>query len=63
MMHCFLARNVERVREPAPDDTEHLDVILMPLDDLIATAARGELLQALHVSSLFFTLAHLGRIT
>ncbi len=62
MMHCFLARNVERVCEPSLDDTEHLDVVLLPLDDFVAMAKRGELMQALHVSSLFFALAHLGRI-
>jgi ADP-ribose pyrophosphatase len=63
LMHCFLARNVVRVREPHLDETEHLDVVLLPFDELIALAKRGELLQALHVSSLFFALAHLGRIT
>lgn len=63
LMHCFLARNVQRVREPTPDDTEHLDVVLLPFDKLVALAGRGELPQALHVASLFFALAYLGHIT
>jgi ADP-ribose pyrophosphatase len=63
MMHCFLARNAERVREPTPDATEHLDVVLIPLEDLIAMAKRSELVQALHVCSLFFALAKLGRVS
>jgi len=62
LMHCFLARNVERVRPPHLDDTEHLEVVRVPFDELIAMAARGELPQALHVASLFFALSHLGRI-
>ena len=62
MMHCFLARNVERVREPDPDDTEHLEVVLLPLDELIQMAQRGELLQAMHLSALFFALGKLGRV-
>lgn len=61
-MHCFLARNVVRVCEPHLDATEHLDVVLLPFDELIALAARGGLPQALHVASLFFALAHMGRI-
>lgn len=61
-MHCFLARNATRVREPRLDETEHLAVVLLPFDELIAMAGRGELPQALHVASLFFALTHLGRI-
>jgi len=62
LTHCFLARDVERVCRPCPDATEHLEVVLMPLDALVALAKRGELLQAVQLSSLFFALAHLGRI-
>jgi len=62
MMHCFLARNVERVREPDPDDTEHLEVVLLPLDELIQMAQRGELVQAMHLSALFFALGKLDRV-
>jgi ADP-ribose pyrophosphatase len=62
MMHCFLAREVVRVREPAPDNTEHLDVVLLPLDELVALAKRGGLLQSMQISALFFALAELGRV-
>jgi 8-oxo-dGTP pyrophosphatase MutT (NUDIX family) len=60
MMHCFLAQDVEQVCEPTPDDTEHLNVALVPLDDLVAMAKRGELVQALQVCSIFYALAHLA---
>jgi 8-oxo-dGTP pyrophosphatase MutT (NUDIX family) len=62
MMHCFLARDVERVCEPDPDDSEHLEVVLMPLDEFVTLAKRGELLQAVQLSSLFFALASMGRV-
>jgi hypothetical protein len=62
MMHCFLARDVKRVREPSPDDTEHLEVVLLPLDELVVMARRGEILQALHIGALFFALDRLGRL-
>ena len=62
MMHCFLARNVEWVCEPDPDEAEHLEVVLLPLDELIRMAQRGEILQAMHLSALFFALGKLGRI-
>ena len=62
LMHCFLARNVVRVREPSLDATEHLDVVLLPLDEFVAMARRGEIVQALHLCSLFYALDKLRRI-
>jgi ADP-ribose pyrophosphatase len=62
MMHCFLARDVERVAEPNPDDTEHLDIVLLPLDEVVGMAKRGEILQALHICALFFAFDKLGRV-
>ena len=37
-------------------------VVLKPLDDVIALAARGGFEHALHTSALFFALAHLKRL-
>ncbi len=34
-----------------------------PLPEVIRMAQRGELLQAMQISTLFFALSHLGRIT
>jgi ADP-ribose pyrophosphatase len=62
-MHCFLATGVERLQEPDPDETEHLEVVVMPLDELIEFAKESRLVSALQVSSLFHALAKLGRIS
>ncbi len=61
-VHCFLAMNVQQVDKPRLDDTEQIDVMLMPLEKVIEIASNGGLLQALHVSSLFLALARLGRV-
>ncbi len=61
-MHCFLALDAEKVAEPRLDETEHIEVLLMPLEDMIQRAVNGEFFQSLHVSALFFALAKLGRI-
>jgi ADP-ribose pyrophosphatase len=62
MLHCFLATGVEKVTAPRLDATEQLSVELMPLTELVALAKQGGLAQSMQVSSLFFALAHLGRI-
>lgn len=61
-LHCFLAMKVEQVDKPQLDDTEQIDVVLMPLEKVIENASNGGLLQALHVSSLFLALTRLGRV-
>ena len=62
LVTCFLATDVVRTHDPRPDDTEHLEVVLMPLDEAIDLAKRGGFVQAMHVATLFFALAALGRI-
>jgi ADP-ribose pyrophosphatase len=41
---------------------EHLEVVLMPLENAIDLAKRGGFVQAMHVATLFFALVALGRI-
>ena len=62
LVYCFLATDVVRTHDPHPDDTEHLEVALMPLDEAIDLAKRGDFVHALHVATLFFALVALGRI-
>ncbi|OQA43604.1 MAG: ADP-ribose pyrophosphatase [Chloroflexi bacterium ADurb.Bin325] len=62
IQHCFLALDVELQAEQKLDATEHVSVMLLPLDALIELAERGGLEGALHISALFFGLAHLGYI-
>jgi hypothetical protein len=37
-------------------------VVLKPLEEMIAMAKNGELLQSMQVSAVFFTLAYLDRV-
>jgi ADP-ribose pyrophosphatase len=62
-IHSFLALDAEKVSDQALDDTEEIEVVLKPLDEVIAMATRGELLQSMQVAALFFSLAHMGRIS
>ena len=57
----FLALDVERVSGQNLEETEDIEVLLKPWEQLVALAKEGGLPQALHVSALFFALAYLER--
>jgi ADP-ribose pyrophosphatase len=62
-IHLFLARNVEKIAPQHPEDVERIEVHTIQLDEVIRMAQNGELLQAMHLSALFFALSHLKRIS
>ncbi|MBI4766544.1 MAG: hypothetical protein HY787_18410 [Deltaproteobacteria bacterium] len=47
------------MRDPNPEETEQLETFLVPLDEAIDMLNRGDFLQALHVSSIYFALKEL----
>lgn len=61
-LHCFLALDAERVSGQNLDAGEDIEVYLMPLDELIGMAKRGEFPHALMTAVLFAALAYMGRI-
>lgn len=61
-IHFYLALDVEATGDQHLDATEEIEVERMPLDDLLALAGEGGLLNALQVAALFFALAHLERL-
>jgi len=62
LIYSFLALDAEKVAGQHLDDTEEIEVVLKPLEHVIAMAKKGELLQSMQVSALFFALAYWGRI-
>ena len=61
MTYSFLALDVEKVGEQNLDETEEIEISLVPFDEFITLAKEGGLPQTLHVSALFFALAYLER--
>jgi 8-oxo-dGTP pyrophosphatase MutT (NUDIX family) len=62
LIHSFLALDVVKVAGQNLDDTEEIEVVLKPLEEVITMARNGELLQSMQVSAVFFALAYLNRI-
>ena len=59
LTYSFLALEVEKIARQELDETEEIEISLMPFDDFVALAKNGGLTQSLHVSALFFVLAYL----
>lgn len=63
LVHCFLATEVERVADVRLDNTEQIEVVLIPIEKLVELVEHNVFLQALHVSALFIALKTLGKIS
>lgn len=61
-LYCYLATDVEWVGEQDLDDSEEIEVELVPLDAVIEMVQQGKLLHALNVAVLFKVLLHLKKI-
>jgi hypothetical protein len=61
-LYCFLALEAEKVGGQHLDAGEDIEVELVPLNELIAMATRGEFPHALMTAVLFSTLAYMDRI-
>lgn len=61
-LYSFLALGAEKVGEQNLDAGEDIEVQLVPLDELIEMAKRGEFTHALQMAVLFQALAYLDRI-
>jgi ADP-ribose pyrophosphatase len=61
-IHYFLALDVTKVSAQHLDETEEIELKLMPLEEVIRMAKEGELIHTMQVSAIFFALAHLNRI-
>jgi 8-oxo-dGTP pyrophosphatase MutT (NUDIX family) len=60
-VHSFLVEGVRYVGAPHPDANEFLEVVLMPLPEVVQLARTGGLNQAMHVATLFLALAEMRR--
>jgi ADP-ribose pyrophosphatase len=52
--HTFLARNLTRVANPTPDQTEDIDVVLLPLSDIPGLIRKGVIDHALVIAAFYW---------
>ena len=61
-IYAFLGTGAKLVAEQHLDEAEEIEVHLVPLEEVIAMAKRGEIPNALQIAVLFGVLAHMNRI-
>ena len=61
-MYAFLALDVEQSPDHELEEADRIELFPVPLDKVIEMAKGGELIHSLTISTLFYALAHLGRI-
>ena len=62
-IYSFLAMNVEQIGKQSAYDAEMVEVSLIPLDKVVAMALGGDFIHSLNISTLFFALGYLKRIS
>jgi ADP-ribose pyrophosphatase len=62
LIYSFLALDADKVSSQNLDETEEIEVVLKPFEEVIAMAKSSELIQSMQVSAIFFALAYLDRI-
>jgi ADP-ribose pyrophosphatase len=62
-IYSFLALDVEQVGKQSAHDAETIEISLIPLDEVITMAKRGGLIHSLNISTLFYVLEYLNRIS
>jgi ADP-ribose pyrophosphatase len=58
-VYSFLATGVEHVQEMQPDASEQIEVVLLPLAQVIEMLYANQFIQAMHASALFYALRRL----
>jgi ADP-ribose pyrophosphatase len=62
MLYCFLALDAEKVSEQNLDAGEDIEIQLVPFEEVIEMAKRGQFSHALQAAVLFQALIHMDRI-
>jgi 8-oxo-dGTP pyrophosphatase MutT (NUDIX family) len=62
-MHMFLLTGGKKVQQQQLDANEEIEVMLVPLNEFIKLLLSNKLVQAMHVTTIFFALYKLGKIS
>ena len=59
--YTFIAGNVRKIREPMPDQTEDIEVVLIPVADIPDLIRKGEIDHAMVITAFYWYFFRLGK--
>ena len=62
LMHMYLLQGGKKVQEQELDHNEDIEVMLVSLDELKRMLERNEIVQSMHVTTIFYALQKLGKV-
>lgn len=62
LMHMYLLKGGKKVQEQELDANEEIEVLQVTIDELIQMLQRNEIVQSMHVTTIFYALQKLGKI-
>ncbi len=62
-MHMFLLTGGRLTHAQAFDENEEIEVYVVPMKEFIEMVLRGEIIQSMHMTTVFFALYKLGKMT
>jgi 8-oxo-dGTP pyrophosphatase MutT (NUDIX family) len=62
LLYCYLATDCTRTHALAPDENEELEILTVPVPEVVRMLRNNEIIQSLHVSSMLYGLLKLGAI-
>lgn len=62
VLHMFLAKGGQKIREQHLDEGEEIEVVLMSVEELKQLLRENKIIQAMHVSCIMYGLERLGEL-
>ena len=62
-MHMFLLTGGEKTHEQEFDEYEEIEVHVVPMNEFVEMILRGEIIQSMHMTTVFFALYKLGKLS
>ncbi len=62
LLHMYLARGGKKIAEQALDENEEIEVLLLDMNEVKSLLRENKIVQAMHVSCIFYALRKLGEL-
>lgn len=63
LMHMFIATGGKKTSEQNLDANEEIEIIELSFDELFSLMNENKIMQSMHLSTIYYALRHLGKIT